>query len=37
LKPILDQFKNVGEYEKFMNDNAVYMKEKKKEKKDFLE
>ncbi len=37
MNPILNQFKNAKEYEKFVRDNALYMEEKKKMDKYFLE
>jgi len=37
LEPILNQFKTINEYEKFIRDNALYMKEKKKMREYLLE
>ena len=36
-RPVLDQFKDIKEYEKFLHDNALYMKEKKEMEKYILE
>lgn len=37
LRPILDQFKDAEEYKEFMENNALYMKEKKEMEKYILE
>jgi len=36
-EPILSQFKNISDYSKFIDANALYLKNKKDEKKYLLE
>ena len=37
MKPILDQFKNIEEYKEFVQNNALYLKDKKELEKLILE